>query len=228
VDRLKKNHPKNGLGYTLAVAKTDAPDDLFEEHVIRSVGDARHDATVLGLIRDDGGDPELTRRGREAVRTVGSHHGGILPALRAIGEQTGRSARFITELPVMGTVVRHALLQSDPTRLLVATLDRLAGRGRRRPSLVTVATALAEADPNVAVELFVTNDRRGDVLLDTPDGTRIQEAAFEEAAVYATNTTFQYKATLYHVGLLTERGVDTKSELDPRTDVWALDRPMPT
>jgi hypothetical protein len=82
-----------GGSQTLAVAKTDAPDDLFEEHVIRSVGDARHDATVLGLIRDDGGDPELTRRGREAVRTVGIHHGGILPALQRHKEKAHEFSR---------------------------------------------------------------------------------------------------------------------------------------
>lgn len=31
---------------------------------------------------------------------------------------------------------------------------------------------------------------------------------------------------LYHVGILTTRGNDTKAELDPESAVWALENPL--
>jgi hypothetical protein len=48
---------------------------------------------------------------------------------------------------------------------------------------------------------------------------------FENGMVYWTHTTFQYKAMLYHAGILTTRGNDTKSELDLTSAVWALEDP---
>jgi len=225
VKSLKKNHPKNAVGYALAVAADAETENLFQEYVIKSASDARLDATALGLLEDHRGQHQLTGPGREAVRTVKYCHGGIIPALKAIQDQTGSPARFIDELPIMGTVARQALLTYPPTQVLVNTLDELAEQGVREPSIAQVAKAVATERPDFALDLFVSSsDREGIFDGGSEESQRhIDLDAFENGAIYSTHTTFQYKAMLYHVGLLTERGVDRKDELDPTEEIWALE-----
>jgi hypothetical protein len=194
--------------------------------VIQSVDDARLDATALGLVGDGFDRRQLTALGREAVRTITYHYGGTQPALKAIQEQRGRSARLIDELPVMGSVARQVLLVYPPTQVFVNTLSGLATEGHRTPSLARVAETIAQERPTVALDLFVSPGDREDVLEDSTEQRQINVEKFEDGTVYSTHTTFQYKAMLYHVGLLTSRGHDTKSELDPQSSVWALEDPM--
>ncbi|MDL0118279.1 hypothetical protein PNQ29_08435 [Halobacterium salinarum] len=226
VENIQKNHPKNALGYALAVAAAEETDAIFREYVIESVDDARLDATALGLVGDRLNRRELTALGREAVRTITYHHGDVLSALNAIQKQTGSPARFIEETPVMGTVTRQALLAYPPTQVLVNTLDDLAESGVRRPSLAQVAKAVATERPDFALDLFINSKSRAAVLNDADGKRRVSLDAFEKGSVYSTHTTFQYKALLYHVGILTSRGNDTKSELDPTEAVWALEDPV--
>lgn len=219
VESLKKNHPKNAIGYALAVHSADDSDTIFKEHVIQSVDDARLDATALGLVGDGLNRRKLTGLGREAVRTIIHHHGGVVPALEAIQRLTGSRVRFIDKLPVMGTVARQVLLTYPPTQVLANTLDRLAEEGHREPSLARVAKTIAQKRPELSLDLFISPSDRESVL---EDG-QINLAKFNEGSIYSTHTTFQYKAMLFHVGLLTERGHDKKSELDPQSSVWALE-----
>lgn len=224
VESLKKNHPKNALGYALAIQHPQNTQEVFTDYVIQSVADARLDAIALGLVSKSPDFPKLTPSGREAVRTIGYHHGGIEPALKRIDTLEGSSDRFIQECPVMGTVVRQSLLSYPPTQVLVDTLGELARKGNTEPSLSEVAKAVAAEHPNFALDLFVStqSEARGRVLSEDHD-TIINRSAFDSAEIYSTHTTFQYKAMLYHVGLLTERGTGTKSELDPTADTWALE-----
>lgn len=224
VESLKKNHPKNALGYALAIQHPQNTQEVFRDYVIQSVSDARLDAIALGLLVKSPKAPQLTPSGREAVRTVRYHHNGIKPALTRIGELEKSRVRFIQECPVMGTVVRQSLLSYPPTQVLIDTLGDLARDGNTEPSLSQVAKAIAAEHPNYALDLFVStqSEDRGRILDEDRD-TIINRAAFDSANIYSTHTTFQYKAMLYHVGLLTERGTGTKSELDPTTDTWALE-----
>jgi hypothetical protein len=146
--------------------------------------------------------------------------------LEAIQEQTGRSARFIDELPVMGSVARQVLLTYPPTQVLIDTLNGLAKDGYREPSLARVAKRMALDKPNLALDLFVSPEDREYVIDGSENQGEINIQKFEEGRVYSTHTTYQYKALLYHVGLLTKRGHDKKSELDPESAVWALENPM--
>jgi len=224
VESLKKNHPKNALGYALTLQHPGTTEDVFRNYVIDSVDDARLDAMALGLVSKSGNGPQLTPSGREAVRTVRYHHDGIEPALERIDDLTGSGRRFIDACPVMGTVVRQVLLSYPPTQELIDTLGELASAGNMRPSLAEVARAVASEHPNFALDLFVStrSEDRERVLSDSDDEV-VDSSAFDIGQVYSTHTTFQYKAMLYHVGLLTERGTGTKSELDPSTDIWALE-----
>jgi len=223
VESLKKNHPKNAIGYALSVQQDVDPDPVFKEYVIQSVDDARLDATALGLVGDQFDRSQLTTLGREAVRTIAYHYDGVVPALEAIQEQRGSSARFIDELPVMGTVVRQVLLTYPPTQVLVNTLAELAKSGYHEPSLARLSKTIAEERPSLALDLFVSPNDRDYVLDDSEGHGKIDLEKLEEGEVYSTHTTFQYKAMLYHVGILTQRGHDTKSELDPESAIWALE-----
>jgi hypothetical protein len=227
VESLKKNHPKNAIGYALAVRLSEDTEEVFKEYVIKSVDDARLDATVLGLVGDGLDRRQLTTLGREAVRTITYHHGGVVPALEAIQEQTGCSARFIDELPVMGTVARQVLLTYPPTQVLVNTLTDFAEEGYRKPSLARVAKAIARDRPDFALDLFVSPGDRDAVLEGSASQGQVNLEKFEGGSIYSTHTTFQYKAMLYHVGLLTKRGHDRKSDLNPQTAVWALENTNP-
>lgn len=100
----------------------------------------------------------------------------------------------------------------------------LANKGDTEPSLSEVARAVAAKHPNFALDLFVsTQSGDRERILDEDDDIIINRAAFDRAEIYSTHTTFQYKAMLYHVGLLTERGTGTKSKLDLTSDTWALE-----
>lgn len=226
VECLKKNHPKNAIGYALAVQHSENPDELFKEYVIRSVDDARLDATALGLVGAGFDHRELTALGREAVRTIAYQHGGIESALETIQDQTGTSARFIDELPVMGAVARQVVLTYPPTQALIDILTELAEEGFPDPSLARVAKKMGRERPGLAVDLFVSPDDRDYVMEGPRSGQEIDLGKFEEGDVYSTHTTFQYKAILYHVGLLTERGQDTKADIDPSSSVWALENTL--
>jgi len=108
--------------------------------------------------------------------------------------------------------------------VLIETLSDLAEGGNQKPTLVEVAEAVAEKQPNFAMDLFVStrSEDRERALSDSDDGV-INKSALSHGEVYSTHTTFQYKAMLFHVGLLTERGTGTKSKLDPTSDIWALE-----
>jgi hypothetical protein len=224
VESLKKNHPKNALGYALAVQHSRDTAAVFMDYVIESVSDARLDAMALGLVTKSVNGPQLTPSGRDAVRTVRYHHNGLEAALERIDSLTGSSKRFIDVCPVMGTVVRQSLLSYPPTQVLVNTLSDLAKKGNREPSLAEVAKAVATEHPNFALDLFIStrSEDREQVLSDVDDEI-IGTSGLTCGDVYSTHTTFQYKAMLYHVGLLTERGTGTKSKLDPTADIWALE-----
>lgn len=224
VESLKKNHPKNALGYVLAVQHPEDTENVFEDYVIASVSDARLDSAALGLVSMSVEGLRLTLAGKEAVRTIRYHYGGIESALEEVDNLTGSSSRFIDGCPVMGTVVRQSLLSYPPTQVLMEILGDLANQGYPEPNLAQVAKAVAAEHPDFALDLFVSTrfeDRKA-ILTDHSDSS-LDKSMFENGDIYSTHTTFQYKAMLYHVGLLTERGTDTKSELDPTSEVWALE-----
>jgi len=224
VESLKKNHPKNALGYVLAIQHPGNTRDVFTDYVIKSVDDAQLDASALGLVAKSPDGSRLTPAGREAVRTVMYYHDGIEPALEQIDKLTGTWSRFIQKCPVMGTVVRQSLLSYPPTQVLVDTLGELAKQGNTKPTLSEVAKAVAAEHPNFALDLFVSmqSEDRERVLHESGESI-INESAFDMPEIYSTHTIYQYKAMLFHVGLLTERGTDTKSELDPAADIWKLE-----
>ncbi len=88
------------------------------------------------------------------------------------------------------------------------------------PSLSTVAQSIADDKPEFELDLFVPSLRRSEVVTDRG---RVDSTGFEGSSVYATHTTYQYKTMLWHAGVLSARGEDTKADLDPTSEVWALE-----
>jgi hypothetical protein len=83
------------------------------------------------------------------------------------------------------------------------------------PDLVARASALNQT---LAVEVFITSGER-DVVL-TPAG-EVDRLALEDPSVYKSGVYFQFKAQLYHVGLITEGG--TNDGAAALTDDWRLE-----
>jgi hypothetical protein len=220
VENLTKNHPKNPLGYALAFQCNGETESIVKEYVIEAAADARRDAEALGLIRRQQGERELTNLGRESVRTMVSHYDSKKEVLEQIDNLYGRANRLIDELPVIGVVARQVLLAYPPTQVLVDTLDHLSEAGTREPALATVAKAIAKKRTDFALNLFVSTNSRESVIDESGD---IDLSAFDDGNVYSTHTTFQYKAMLYHAGILSQRGKDKKSELDPTVSTWSLE-----
>lgn len=221
IESFTKNHPKNAVGYALALSHDDPTERLFRETVIESVNDARLDALSLGLIERRTGDENLTAMGKDTVRAASCHHGGPRRALDAIDDLTDSPRRFVDSCPVMGTLARRALLEYPPKTVLVESIEQLMISGADQPSLAQVATSVADDSLEFALDLFVASaDReRAPSCLNESD----PRSAFRDGSIYSTHTTLQYKAMLYHVGLLTERGTGTKSKIDPEMDTWALE-----
>jgi len=210
--KLKKNHPKNALGYALAVAADGSAETLCEEHVIGTTSDARLDAEALGLVVSGGGEPALTPKGTESVRTLSHCYNGVLPALKKVSEYYRSQKRLIDAEPAMGIVARDAILQYPPTQELLHVLDDIAGEGSEKFRVDQVAKRLAKRRPEFAIDLFLSTDpeTRRAALRDR----KIRLEVFDKEQNYHTNTLFQYKAVLFHTGLLTSRGLDTLADLD--------------
>jgi hypothetical protein len=98
------NHPKNAIGYALAAAHDEPTDDTFDRHVIEGVGHARTDATAPGLVDERLDRQRLTDLGRESVRTLVYHYGGVESALETVDDPHRSSTRLIDEQPALGVV----------------------------------------------------------------------------------------------------------------------------
>lgn len=210
--KLKKNHPKNAVGYALAVAADGDTGTLCEEHVIGTVSHARLDAEALGLVATKSAQPVLTPKGTESVRTLSYCYDGVLPALEKVGEYYRSQKRLIDVEPAMGIVARDAILQYPPTQELLNVLDNIAEEGSKQFRVDQVAKRLARRRPEFAIDLFLSTDpkTRRAALRDQ----EIRLDVFDREENYHTNTLFQYKAVLFHTGLLTSRGLDTLADLD--------------
>lgn len=171
---------------------------------------------------DDRPDGEhLTHLGAEVVRAAHEWHGGIEAALGEFDGWTGRSRRFTELAPRWAQLARAVTMQYRPTRLVVDALEQLHADGVEEATLPQLVRRACGLNKPLAVEVFFATGHRDDVL--DRDGN-LKDAALGNPAVYKSGAHFQFKAQLYHVGLLTEGGKDTGREaLD---DEWRLERPV--
>ena len=212
------NHPKNYLGYALALAADGDTPDIYSEHVINSVSGGRRGAILLGLVDNQPGGETLTHLGAEVVRFARTQHGTVDAALNEFASWKGRSTPFTDLAPRWAQLARSVAIQYDPTQLIIEALERLHQRG----ITATIDDVVREAcriNQPLAVEVFVTQSKREDVL--TADG-EINESVLTDPTVYKSGIYFQFKYHLRHIGLLTEGGTDDKDEV--LLNEWTLNQ----
>jgi len=215
------NHPKNYLGYPLALAANGNTDDIYSEYVINSVSAGRRGALLLNLIDDQPHGNTLTHLGAEVVRFAHTHHGSLTAALKEFDSWTGRSTRFTELAPRWAQLARSIAIQYTPTQLIIEALECLHQDSTGTATIADVAREACRINQPLAIEVFFTQTRRNDVLV--ADG-EIDVTALNDPTVYKSGIHFQYKYHLYHIGLLTHGGTDTQSEI--LNDAWALENPV--
>lgn len=212
------NHPKNFLGYALALAADGDTSDLYSEYVIREVSGGRRGAILLGLV-DDGVDGEyLTHLGEEVVRFAKQEERGILSTLESFKAWKGKTTRFTELAPRWAQLARAVTMQYEPTRLIVDALEQLHRDGHHAVTLPELVREACAVNQPLAVEVFITAGKREDVL--TTDGD-LDESALADPTVYKSGAYFQFKAQLFHVGLVTSVGTDDGEVA--LTDGWQLE-----
>jgi hypothetical protein len=215
------NHPKNYLGYALALAADGDTESVYTDNVINLVSDGRRGALLLGLVSTGTEGETLTHLGAEVVRFARAQHGSPKAALEEFASWKGRSTRFSDLAPRWAQLARSVAVQYDPTQLIIEALERIHERGTAQATIDEVVREACHLNQPLAVEVFITQSRRDDVL--TSDGD-IDPAALSNPAVYKSGIHFQFKYHLYHVGLLTEGGTDTKSAV--LADSWQLQQSL--
>jgi hypothetical protein len=210
------NHPKNFLGYALALAADGDTEETYAEHVIRLASDGRRGAILLGLV--DAQTEELTHLGAEVVRFAQAECGSVQAALETFDRWTGKRTRFTELAPRWAQLAQSVTMQYEPTQLIVEALEALHRNGVSEPTLQQLVEQAAAINQPLAIEVFITQDARGAVL--TNDGN-LDTSVLDDPAVYKSGVYFQFKAQLYHVGLLTTGGTDDKE--DALRDAWQLE-----
>ncbi|MFW5950390.1 MAG: hypothetical protein ACOCR6_03535, partial [archaeon] len=214
------NHPKNYLGYVLALTADDNTRDIYADKVINSVSGGRRGAILLGLVDDRPDGETLTHLGAEVVRFARTRYGSLSAALDQFDAWTGRSTRFTELAPRWAQLARSIAIQYDPTQLIIEALERLHQTGTDNATIADVAAEACRINQPLAVEVFFTQNRRDDVL--TADGD-INDTMLHDPTVYKSGIHFQYKYQLYHVGLLTTGGTDEKDKV--LDNLWQLEQP---
>jgi hypothetical protein len=212
------NHPKNFLGYVLALAADGETRDIYTDYVINAVSDGRRGALLLGLIDAQASGDTVTHLGAEVIRFARTQCGSITAALEEFDDWTGRSTRFTQIAPHWAQLARSVAMQYEPTQLIVEALEHLHRNGTTTATIDHVAKAACQINQPLTVEVFFAQSHRDTVL--SADG-HIDTEQLREPTVYKSGLHFQFKYHLYHIGVVTEGGTDDKHDI--LSNEWALE-----
>ncbi len=213
------NHPKNYLGYALALATDADTNTVYANNVINAISGGRRGAILLNLVDEQPNGDSLTHLGAEVVRFARDQHGSVTAALAEFDTWTGSRTRFTELAPQWAQLARSVAIQYEPTRLIITALERLHQDGTRDATLADVALEATRINQPLAVEVFFTRDRREDVL--TADGD-INQFILDDPTIYKSGIHFQFKYQLYHLGILTTGGTDDKDAVF--SNEWRLEQ----
>ena len=216
------NHPKNYLGYPLALYHPEETASVLSEYVVSDIKGARTGASFLGMIETSPRGEQLTPLGKEVVRFAHDRYGSVEAALQEFEGWKRSRKRFYDLAPEWGLITRRVLWEYPATKLIVEELQTLHQRGNTDPSLVEFVTHLNQQSPSFTVELFIKGDELVRRRVLTNDG-ELRTMVLADGKVYHSPTVFQLKAMLYHAGILTERGREP-NRLDPESDIWKLEQ----
>ena len=75
------NHPKNDLGYALALAADGDTETVYADNIINAISGGRRGAILLNLVDDQPNGYSHTHLGAEVVRFAREQHGSVTAAL---------------------------------------------------------------------------------------------------------------------------------------------------
>lgn len=223
------NHPKNYLGYAVALAHTrdaESADQLTEEYVVGAPNMARRGAENLDLVSDG----KLTERGEWACselreRLVDGED--CLEVLEVFDELKGARKRFVEQFPELRPIGPH-IAMGDPTVARLANCLRETHKGRQGEdvpyavSTISLFFELHVRDEEFATE-FLLHDHptircasKGDDLI------ALQEGTLDGVTTYRSATTYQLHNLLWHLGVVWTKGKQAK-DVSPHEDIWALE-----
>lgn len=113
-------------------------------------------------------------------------------ALDEFASWKGRSTPFTDLAPRWAQLARSVAIQYDPTQLIIEALERLDERGINPATINAVVREACRINQPLAVEVFITQSRREDVL--TVDGD-IDESVLTDPTVYNRGSTFSSNTT---------------------------------
>ncbi len=157
------NHPKNYIGYALALAADGDTNTVYADNVINAISSGRRGAILLNLVDDQPAGDSLTHLGAEVVRFARDQHDSVTAALAEFDTWTGSRTRFTELAPRWAQLARSVAIQYEPTRLIITALERLHQNGTRDATLADVALEATRINQPLAVEVFFTQHRRDDV-----------------------------------------------------------------
>lgn len=234
---LGLNHPKNFLGYTLAVAESDtqAEELLDQNSIVRAYSDARNGAEDLGLIKGDstGNSVTVTPLGERVVAFAQAEYGGTLDGLRRLGKLYGSSKRFVTAQPEWEDIVQTILLnESEIAELIEYLREFTRHRTESGSTILPLSVLFAELyrhDKQFAEDMFLRTEAVETVSSLSIPPTDILSAAdlpneLDEPSLYYGPTIHHLKSILYHAGILTTPGTNsTNLNRDSDNFIWELD-----
>lgn len=211
IRRFKLNHPKNYLAVPLAEAADAGTEFLIREYAVNLPKRARRGAMEAELITTDG---DLTSLGEAAVVNAVRHHGSPRKALEDFATIHGSPKRFIDAFPNWEGTAKRLAFKYDATEPIVGFL-----REQGSLCLDELTWLLWKYKPALAESVFLHPDITSD--LEISRDTRPPSKQLTDSTIYRSECTFQFKAFLFHCGILESRG-DYSSRLEPTTDEWTL------
>lgn len=223
------NHPKNYLGYAVALAHTRKPesaDRLTEKYVVGDASTARRGAEHLDLVSDG----ELTERGEWATselrhRLVGDEN--CLEVLELFDDLRGTRKRFVEQFPSLRDVGPGIAIGDPSIARLVNCLREIHKERQGEDTQYAVSTirlffGLHIRDTEFATELLLHDHPEIREADSGDDVDALQAGSLNGVTTYRSATTYQLHNLLWHLGVVWTKGVQAK-DLNPFDDTWALE-----
>lgn len=230
------NHPKNYIGYVLALGLADSRDEadrMTEDYVTGGPDMARRGAQNMGLVTHErngqGHTYSLTERGEWLYNEAPDRfeERTVIEVLEQFDTMRGARKRFVDVFPAFGEIAPD-IIQGDPAVARLVTLLDEIHNIKRSFGEYAVKTdelygSIEEQDREFATKLLIRdNDRvrkniNSHVLTtgELEDGT----------AIYRSPTTYQLKNLCWHMGVLQSKGTQA-TDLVPRELEWSLEQDM--
>jgi len=251
VSSYQFNHPKNYIGYVLALkhgGSRDEADRLTVDNVTGAPDIARLGAQNMGLVEKERDGRQynysLTERGEWFCSNAPEYFGLRYPIeiLEEFDKMRGARKRFVDEFPEFAEIAPDVVCGDPAVAFLVDALEDYHRECALTHSQYAVGTnklfwELWNRNPQFGGKLMIRDDYVRDRVLGkdpglwSPNTSNVDTDAIQSGqlpdgtSVYRSPTTYQLKNLLWHMGVLQSKGTQAKN-LDPTEETWALEKDM--